>query len=217
MCVRVTAILAHAVVGLTRAIGDCLRPSKLVSIGSVSRALLATEKTLHEITQSPSPVWGAPPLWGAPLCGEHPLCGELPWLGWLACCALPWLGLAWVCLACLALAWSSNNNRPPSAAAAPQLMLLLNQAKARQARQARQAQARPSQGKAQQASQPSQGLNPENCQISNFLICHFNPPGSGGRWWPLLWQILYNQVLGRGFMGSQVDSTSQLVKSRIQI
>ena len=40
----------------------------------------------------------------------------LPWLGWLACCALPWLGLAWACLACLALPWSSNNNRPPSAA-----------------------------------------------------------------------------------------------------
>ena len=41
---------------------------------------------------------------------------ELLWLGWLACCAQPWLGLAWACLACLALAWSSNNNRPPSAA-----------------------------------------------------------------------------------------------------
>ena len=41
------------------------------------------------------------------------------WLGRLACCAQPWLGLAWACLAylaCLALAWSSNNNRPPSAA-----------------------------------------------------------------------------------------------------
>ena len=36
----------------------------------------------------------------------------LLWLGWLACCAQPWLGLAWACLACLA----SNNNRPPSAA-----------------------------------------------------------------------------------------------------
>ena len=42
--------------------------------------------------------------------------GTLPWLGWLACCALPWLGLAWACLAYLAVAWSSNNNRPPSAA-----------------------------------------------------------------------------------------------------
>ena len=41
---------------------------------------------------------------------------RLIWLGWLACCAQPWLGLAWACLACLALAWSSNNNRPPSAA-----------------------------------------------------------------------------------------------------
>ena len=37
---------------------------------------------------------------------------KLLWLGWLACCAQPWLGLAWACLACLA----SNNNRPPSAA-----------------------------------------------------------------------------------------------------
>ena len=65
-----------------------------------------------------TPVWGAPPLWGAPLCGEQPLRGELPWLGWLACGALPWLGLAWACLACLALAWSSNNNNSGGAAAA---------------------------------------------------------------------------------------------------
>ena len=45
---------------------------------------------------------------------------RLPWLGWLACCAQPWLGLAWACLACLAclarlaclaLDCSSNNNR----------------------------------------------------------------------------------------------------------
>ena len=43
---------------------------------------------------------------------------ESDFSGWLACCALPWLGLAWACLACLALAWSSKNNRPPSAAAA---------------------------------------------------------------------------------------------------
>ena len=45
---------------------------------------------------------------------------SLPWLGWLACCALPWLGLAWACLACLAclaLAWSSNNNSGGAAAA----------------------------------------------------------------------------------------------------
>ena len=45
----------------------------------------------------------------------------LLWLGWLACCAQPWLGLAWACLACpacLALAWCSNNNnnRPPKKA-----------------------------------------------------------------------------------------------------
>ena len=42
---------------------------------------------------------------------------QLLWLGWLACCAQPWLGLAWACLACLALAWSSNKNRPPKAKA----------------------------------------------------------------------------------------------------
>ena len=44
-------------------------------------------------------------------------------LGWLACCAQPWLGLAWACLACLAclarlaclaLDCSSNNNKPAS-------------------------------------------------------------------------------------------------------
>ena len=34
-------------------------------------------------------------------------------LGWLACCAQPWLGLAWACLACLA----SNNNSGGAAAA----------------------------------------------------------------------------------------------------
>ena len=42
--------------------------------------------------------------------------GTSPWLGWLACCALPWLGLAWACLAgptCLAL--DRCGNRPPSA------------------------------------------------------------------------------------------------------
>ena len=37
---------------------------------------------------------------------KHPLA----WLGWLACRGLPWIGLAWACLAYLALAWSSNNN-----------------------------------------------------------------------------------------------------------
>ena len=83
--------------------------------------------------------------------------GTSPWLGWLACCALPWLGLAWACLACpayLALdRCSNNNNRPPSAAGC---CCCCNSSKARQAGQARQAQARPSQGKAQQASQPSQ-------------------------------------------------------------
>ena len=35
---------------------------------------------------------------------------SLTWLGWLACCALPWLGLAWSCLACLASNNNNNNN-----------------------------------------------------------------------------------------------------------
>ena len=43
----------------------------------------------------------------------HPHHPSLPWLGWLACCALPWLGLAWACLARLA----SNNNSDGAAAA----------------------------------------------------------------------------------------------------
>ena len=34
----------------------------------------------------------------------------LLWLGWLACCAQPWLGLAWACLACLASNNNNNNN-----------------------------------------------------------------------------------------------------------
>ena len=38
---------------------------------------------------------------------------KLLWLGWLACCAQPWLGLAWACLARLA----SNNNSGGAAAA----------------------------------------------------------------------------------------------------
>ena len=37
---------------------------------------------------------------------------QLLWLGWLACCAQPWLGLAWACLARLA-----NNNSCGEAAA----------------------------------------------------------------------------------------------------
>ena len=44
-----------------------------------------------------------------------PLSMGLLWLGWLASCAQPWLGLAWACLACLALAWSSNNRPLPAA------------------------------------------------------------------------------------------------------
>ena len=98
----------------------------------------------------------------------HPHHPSLPWLGWLACCALPWLGLAWACLACLALAWSSNNNRPPSAAGggcaaavvvvvavavAVAVAVVAGQGQGKAGKTLRQAQAR----KAQQASQPSQG------------------------------------------------------------
>ena len=61
-------------------------------------------------------------------------------LGWLACCALPWLELAWACLACLALAWSSNNNSRGEAAAVDRPRP--SQAKARHNRQASQAKAR---------------------------------------------------------------------------
>ena len=41
---------------------------------------------------------------------------RLLWLGWLACCAQPWLGLAWDCLVCLPS--SNNNNNSGSEAAA---------------------------------------------------------------------------------------------------
>ena len=64
------------------------------------------------------------------------------------------LGLAGLLVVpCLGPATTPGRLRRPAAAALP-LLLLLDQAKASQARQA---QARPSQGKAQQASQPSQG------------------------------------------------------------
>ena len=39
-----------------------------------------------------------------------------PWHGWLACCALPWLGVAWACLPYPALAWFSSNNSQDKAA-----------------------------------------------------------------------------------------------------
>jgi len=45
---------------------------------------------------------------------------------WGACCAQPWRGLAWVCLACLALAWSSNNNRPSGEAQVPKVKAVRN-------------------------------------------------------------------------------------------
>ena len=61
-----------------------------------NRTLLPTKK--KEIGEEP--LW---PPWG-PLVPKWPL--KLLWLGWLACCAQPWLGLAWACFACLA---SSNS------------------------------------------------------------------------------------------------------------
>ena len=36
--------------------------------------------------------------------------------------------------------------------------------------------------------------------------------GSGGRWWALLRRFLYNQVLGRGFMGSRMSPGPPLGK-----
>ena len=106
-----------------------------------------------------------------------------PWLGSAGLLVLPCLGLVWPGPVLSALPWlvpatTTAAAQPPPAAEGGRLLLLLDQAKAKHARQA---QARPSQGKAQQASQPSQGLNSDNC-FDFFLICHFNPQGSGGRW-----------------------------------
>ena len=77
------------------------------------------------------------------------------WLACLLCLALAWSGLGLPCLPCLGLVQQQQPTAPaqPPPAAEGGRLLLLDQAKARQARQA---QARPSQGKAQQASQPSQ-------------------------------------------------------------
>ena len=46
--------------------------------------------------------------------------GCLPWLGWLACCAWPWLGLAWACFVCLGLALGSLGD--PRGPIAPRLL-----------------------------------------------------------------------------------------------
>ena len=79
------------------------------------------------------------------------------YLGLAGLPVVPSLGLVWPGPVLPALPWpgpatTTGRLRRP-AAASPPLLLLLDQAKARQARQA---QARPSQGWAQQASQPSQ-------------------------------------------------------------
>ena len=57
---------------------------------------------------------------------------------------------------------------------------------------------------------------PESWKLPNFqyLDFVFNAPRSGGRWWALLWRSLYNKVLGRGFMGSKMDSDTPLARSR---
>ena len=83
---------------------------------------------------------------------SQPKC--LPWLGWLACCALPWLGLAWACLACLA----SNNNRPPSAAgggcAAAVVVAGPGQGKAGKAGETGPGQSKPRQGTTSKPAKP---------------------------------------------------------------
>ena len=86
-------------------------------------------------------------------------------LGFAGLLVVPWLGLAW---ACLALAWPSNNNRPPLAAASL-LLLLLDEAKARQARQA---QARPSQGTTSKPAKPRPRPAPQGPQGGVFSKPH---------------------------------------------
>ena len=61
---------------------------------------------------------------------------------------------AWACLACLALAWSSNNSG--GAAAEGGQLLLLDQAKARQAGKTGRTKPRPDQAKARHNKQASQ-------------------------------------------------------------
>ena len=77
-------------------------------------------------------------------------------LGLAGLLVVPCLGLVWPGPVLPALPATTTAAAQPPAAEGGRL-LLLDQAKARRARQARQGQARASQGKAQQASQPSQG------------------------------------------------------------
>ena len=76
---------------------------------------------------------------------------SLPWLGWLACCALPWLGLAWACLACL----TCNNNRPPSAAGGGCAAAVVVAGKAGKTGPG---QTKPRQGTTSKPAKPSQGV-----------------------------------------------------------
>ena len=57
----------------------------------------------------------------------------------------------------------------------------------------------------------------ENGHIFNFWVCGLKILGSGGRWWALLRRFLYNQVLGRGLMGSRVSPGPPLARSRVKI
>ena len=109
--------------------------------------------------------------------------GTSPWLGWLACCALPWLGLAWACLACLAylaLDHCSNNTRPPSAAGCCCC------SSSRQGRQGRQDRPRPEQAKARHNKQAS--------QAKHCFCYHFQALWAG--WLVGIW-VFFQNVLKR--------------------
>ena len=133
-------------------------------------------------------IWGPLGFWA-----------RLAHLGLAGLLVVPCLGLVWPGPVLPALPWpgpatTTGRLRRP-AAAAPPLLLLLDQAKARRARQARQGQARASQGKAQQASQPSQGdvlvflthrhMVGKSCKImksgmNQVQVCRFRLVGGGG-------------------------------------
>ena len=133
----------------------------------------------------------------------------LPWLACLLCLALAWFGLGLSCLPCLGLVQQQqqrrrSRRRPPPAAEGGRL-LLLDKAKARQARQA---QARPSQGKAQQASQPSQSrtLGPKGPLWSLFgdgFFENWSETGRRGSVWRDIGTILILPGLGSLWDGPQ--------------
>ena len=59
--------------------------------------------------------------------------------------------------------------------------------------------------------------NSEKGPIFRFGVLGLKILGSGGRWWALLRISLYNQVLGRGLMGSRVAPEPPLARSRVKI